>query len=834
MNKLTQIALILLFYLALKSPVHSQGTIPPTAFNDWVQLEEEQLSADGKWVSFQTQSKEGKDSLFLYHQSTQHLQKIPKGIDAAFSPDSRWFTYTADGALHLFQLDHSPTLKIQNGNKIGYDPKNGAIAVGTSSQLLYVYASIGAPPVVFEHVRDFSYSATGVLAVCSENGIALISSFDSKKLLVAQTRQAIKLQWDASGAVLYYFDRLDSGQVTLTSYTPASKTLLKMSSTALEALEIEPLPDRPLQPAAEAKRCFFYAKTTQKRNPQQDPLVEVWDALSPLPYSAQKQLEDLPYRAKLYSWELSKNQIVPLELDSLFSIKILPSKKQILAYNPIQSGQLHLESPITNYYLSTIGQPYHQLLLRQQSTAANVLMPSPDGRYLGYCNAAGWHHYDCITQAHRLVVNRSFIRQHTTSEASECTSLGWTTDSSYCLLQVGLELWLVRADGKEQLPIASATDPATAFKIAKVMHKADHRFLNEEIGYYALDLKKGLFLQAYFPDKSMGFYKWTPKKGLQLLYKSAGKIAIIAKDAGRTVLMSEETAQLPPALLQLDCITGKATLVYQSNVQYKKYGLPRVELLSYSNAKGEPLQALLHYPVGYEATKTYPMLVYVYEKLSQNRHSYYMPSPYDATGFALANYTNDGYFVLQPDIRYSLGDPGSAVLDAVEQGVSAAFAAAPIDSKKLGIIGHSYGGHEVALTIAKTHLFAAAVSGAAATNMISDYLRLNAQTNSVQFWKYEKQQYRMGASPFGNWDAYAQNSPVLQAEHIATPLLSWTGKADGTVDWTQSVELHMALKRLQKRSLLLAYPDEGHILTKVNAQKDLTQRIKEWFDLWLK
>ncbi len=168
------------------------------------------------------------------------------------------------------------------------------------------------------------------------------------------------------------------------------------------------------------------------------------------------------------------------------------------------------------------------------------------------------------------------------------------------------------------------------------------------------------------------------------------------------------------------------------------------------------------------------------------------------------------------------------------KGVESALETANIDFKRVGIIGHSYGGHETSLLISKTPFFAAAVAGAASTNMISDYLSLNEVTNDVKFWKFEMHQYRMGSNPFNNLESYINNSPVMNAQKITTPLLSWSGKDDGTVDFRQSVELHLALKRLEKKNTLLVYPNEGHILTNPKAQYDLTQRIKSWFDYYLK
>ncbi|CAD0001078.1 hypothetical protein FLAT13_00374 [Flavobacterium salmonis] len=97
-----------------------------------------------------------------------------------------------------------------------------------------------------------------------------------------------------------------------------------------------------------------------------------------------------------------------------------------------------------------------------------------------------------------------------------------------------------------------------------------------------------------------------------------------------------------------------------------------------------------------------------------------------------------------------------------------------------------------------------------------------------------KEQWRIGKSPYEDPLAYTRNSPISNAEHITTPLLLWTGKKDQHVDWHQSVEYYMALRRLGKNNVTLFYTDEGHSLLNPENQKDFTQRVEEWFGYYLK
>jgi hypothetical protein len=57
---------------------------------------------------------------------------------------------------------------------------------------------------------------------------------------------------------------------------------------------------------------------------------------------------------------------------------------------------------------------------------------------------------------------------------------------------------------------------------------------------------------------------------------------------------------------------------------------------------------------------------------------------------------------------------------------------------------------------------------------------------------------------------------------------------DGAVPWYQGIEMFMALRRLSKPSWLLVYNDEAHNLTKWPNRMDLSVRMYQFFDYYLK
>ena len=100
-------------------------------------------------------------------------------------------------------------------------------------------------------------------------------------------------------------------------------------------------------------------------------------------------------------------------------------------------------------------------------------------------------------------------------------------------------------------------------------------------------------------------------------------------------------------------------------------------------------------------------------------------------------------------------------------------------------------------------------------------------------------QYEMGQSRIGRnlWESpylYIANSPLFFADRVETPLLIMHNDADGAVPWYQGIEFFMALRRLNKPVWMLQYNDEAHNLRERRNRKDITRRLQQFFDHYLK
>jgi dipeptidyl aminopeptidase/acylaminoacyl peptidase len=246
------------------------------------------------------------------------------------------------------------------------------------------------------------------------------------------------------------------------------------------------------------------------------------------------------------------------------------------------------------------------------------------------------------------------------------------------------------------------------------------------------------------------------------------------------------------------------------------------------------LKGVLLYPSDYDKEKKYPMVVHIYQTKSGELHQYVNPSQYNEEGFNSTNYTLNGYFVLLPDIIYELGNPGPSATECVLAAVKKVTDLGFVDPEKIGLTGHSFGGYETDFIITQTDVFSAAISGAGISDTIAWYFSMGKDIEAPQAWRFENQQFRMGKTFYEDKQSYFRNSPILNAVNVTTPLLQWCGKADSAVTWEQSVAFYIALRRLQKKNMLLVYPDESHAISKKINQQDLTLRVQQWFDYYLK
>jgi|GEM_PF-417425 len=252
------------------------------------------------------------------------------------------------------------------------------------------------------------------------------------------------------------------------------------------------------------------------------------------------------------------------------------------------------------------------------------------------------------------------------------------------------------------------------------------------------------------------------------------------------------------------------------------------EVIDYRNSAGAPLNGLLYTPPNFDPSKRYPLIVYLYERLSPARHGFFAPS--FGANLNIPYYTSNGYLVYLPDIAYEIGTPGPSALDSVNAALDAVLARGFVDPVRIGIQGSSWGGYQVAHIVMHSDRFRAAVAGSPVSNMTSAYADIRWRSGRARLFQYEQSQSRIGAPLTEAPELYVANSPLFAAHKLRTPLLLMHNDGDGVVPWGQSTQLFLTLRRHEKPVWFINYPYETHEIARYANRRDFQQRAWAFFE----
>jgi dipeptidyl aminopeptidase/acylaminoacyl peptidase len=456
---------------------------------------------------------------------------------------------------------------------------------------------------------------------------------------------------------------------------------------------------------------------------------------------------------------------------------------------------------------------------------------SPGGRYALFYDGKDWNTLSIpdgrtvnLTQA--LAVKFWQEDHDSPSTPPSYGSAGWTSDDRYVLLYDHYDIWRIAPDGSNAMNITAG---------AGRKDKIQFRYVKLDPQEKGIDPAKPLLLRAESEwTRDSGFYRARIDGGTLEKLIMAGRYFTApsrAKDSD-VYLLTASTFNEFPDLLVTSPTFKDPKKVSDANPQKAQLLWATSELVRFKNTDGVPLSAMLIKPENFDPTKKYPMIVYLYETLSENVNRFVDPRP--SHNINASYYASNGYLVLEPDIVYTIGHPGQSALKCVLPAIQAVVDKGFVDEKAIGIQGHSWGGYQTAYMITQTTRFRAASAGAPVANMTSAYSGIRWGTGLSRQFQYEHTQSRIGASL---WEApmlYLENSPVFRANQIQTPLLMIQNDADDAVPWYQGIEMYLAMRRLGKEAYLFTYNGEPHGLRKRQNQKDYTMRLQQFFDHFLK
>lgn len=822
-------------------------------FELWHKLLQYSLSFNGEWAMWRVQSNNDSDTLFIRNIKTGKEYKYNDASAPVFSADSRWAVFS--------QPDHqAAAAAIAYGMKL--------VNLGTAEEK------------AFKAIESFSFTKDSkflILKGIRTGDVVELNLYDLENKVTKNIANVREYAPDPTGKYLAYIVKTSTGlgngvevmdlsdfHILFPENEGAEYEKLKWTDKGLEFMKI--LPDSVEQNrqreihvirnvgqkqqayclsseslsgfpdnmkisefyaphwSSDGKTLFFgIARKQKKLQPEQGDKadVDVWHWQDQEIQSRQKCRYYInKSRTYLCAWQPVNNEWRQLTDSALYEVAAISADGAYVLAEDDRPYRPHYREPHCDIYVIETATGKRTRLLENTILTASF---SRDGKYAYYFRENNWWAYELskgkyINLTEGIAVGLSDSHYDGPIDIPPSFGVtGWFKEDQEFWFYDEYDIWSV--------------EPAT-LKLKRLTRGREMQIRFRKFQRGELTADKNLLLRATGDDGQTGIYRYDPQgKHRKLIYGAFSMLRLEQSADKKICLIGKADNITSPELYVCDEKFQNIQQLTHTNLRPSGYVFRKSELIRYKNSKGKTLKGALFYPVNYQEGIQYPMIVHIYETMSDQLNGFVFPSSRET--YNPMNYVLQGYFVFQPDITYETNHPGESAADCVTAAVQKVLKRKDIAPARLGLIGHSWGAYQTAYIVTQTSLFAAAVAGAPLTNMISMYNSIYWENGRANQEMFETSQARFRQPWWQIQEQYIKNSPVYQAEKIRTPLLILFGTEDNAVDWRQGLEMYITMRRLGKPCILLAYQDEGHTIGGRANELDQTSRVADYFGYYL-
>lgn len=889
--------LFLIITVALTSVAFSQEVnkkvLDHNVYPDWKRLENIKISSDGKFSSFEINKQRGDGVLNIKSLFSDEEIVFQRGYESVFSPNNDFLVFkikTPEDSLRKLKVAKKkkenfpkdslavvqlsdlkkPPLKYsgiisfkmpeENSSTIAFlsDPittKKDTISKSEISLYdLNVLNPVTNTKMTFNNVYEYSFSKYGDVLVYlslikgkvdSTKVFALKKDSDKPVLVISKKGYGKEITVDEKGNQIAFIHTQDTSKVKryglYYSDFKTSNLIADTSSVFLSAdWEISPFTD--LMFSADGKKLYFHSAPKLQPEPKDTLLdeekfkVDIWNYQDP--FLQTQQLHDLDKsKKKNYSavYDKDENRIFQLS-DQKFEDVKYPKNGNTefflgLDQNPYKRASSWVQPE--QYDIYSINSKKESRVLVAEGVQMGYSL-SPTGKFITWFenSDSSFYLYNNIT-GNKYSISKN-IPAKVYDELNDVPNIpnpygigGWTTNDEFVLIYDRYDIWKIPTDGvSEPVKFTNGREENTVYRIQDVNYDSVNIGLDEKI----------LLKATNETNWQEGYYSATIKNGSpQKLIMLDNKFMSILKAKKSDKLVFQKCSYTEYFdLWKSDMSFAEIKKISDANPQQKDYLWGSVELVYWKDSSGVDQKGLLYKPENFDANKKYPMITYFYEKYTDKFHTHYIPNPSRSViNFPL--YNSNGYIIFIPDISYKVGYPGKSAYNVIFSGAKyLADTYSYIDRDNLGLQGQSWGGYQVAYMVTQTNFFKSAMAGAPVSNMTSAYGGIRWESGMNRIFQYEKEQSRIGGTLWEKFDLFVENSPLFFADKVKTPLLIMSNDGDGAVPWQQGIEFFVSLRRLDKTVFLLNYNGDEHNLMKWPNRVDLSIRMKQFFDYYLK
>lgn len=788
-----------------------------------------------------------KDTLAIYFLQNDSIAIIPSIKSFKMPEEGDWMAY-------LSTEDLRPSPKKKKKKKKGTEPTK------TSGTTLTLSNPVTNEIKLIHRVVDYSFNRTGnILAyTTSEKGesdsinVHIIRLDDMSMTNLSEKRLAVsKLTFDYTGNQLLFFTSMDT--IKNKNYSlnywkegQANSKIIVDTTTKGMPLNFGPSNTAPAYFSRNGKMIYFGTTEINTAEPEDTLLddekarVDIWASqdlrIQPEQLKSVKADQMKSYTAV---YHIENNDFIQLGRPELESVRTIDHANATFAlgadtrpYDREKTWEFPWKS---DYYWVDVKTGKRSLI---KASVAHSALISPSGKYFVWYAGedSTWMSKDMISKEEKDIskhLNVLFSRDVNGMPfvpSSESVS-GWSKidEDEYLIVRDRYDIWFMHPYNKDKtfcLTNGDGRKNNIHYHLLRTEHDSTYISLNNCFVRGVDDLTK---------DESIyGIHLVNGKGQLKKLIGSNHTFVDVskAKEADVVVFRRSNFTEYPE--LEITNLNFDApNKISNTNPQQEDYNWGTVEFVEWKAYDSTELRGLLYKPEDFDPNKKYPMIVYFYELYQDNIHRYYSPRPTASIVYP-TEYASNGYIIFIPDVRYEPGHPAKGAFNCIVSGTEYLVNKYEwIDSTKLGLQGQSWGGYQTAQLVTMTTKYRAAMAGAPVSNMFSAYGGIRWGSGLSRMFQYERYQSRIGFTIWERPDLYIENSPIFGLPKVETPLLIMHNDNDGAVPWYQGIELYMGLRRLNKDVWLLNYNNDEHNLRKLPNKRDLSVRMRQFFDYYL-
>lgn len=874
-----QLFVAILFFVSLSLSAQKVSdtnlqTIPVDDYGKWERINRgASFSNDGSWLQYVTINNNKDKKLFIVNTKTKKAKEIDNAESAEFSVNSKWLAYAKVlsgkasekakkeapnklGVINLITNDSLEFLDVVNYKFSGSESYLSMKRQKNKSNTLIVKNLETGLEVTFGNVKEYVWQDNGTLLAMLinttdkvGNGIQLYNPITGNLKVLDQKEEAYSgLKWRKKSSDLFVSRKnIDE------NYKVSSNDLLYWkdlnSTLSFKVFNQNSFSNFPKDTKINNKSVLFsddgnivyfnteYRKPKEKKeedkkeksvtDDDEAPALEIWNSSDAVIIPAQKKNSRFGF--KLAAWNVNNNSFYKIENELVERIRLQTD-------TDVSIGQDQTPYEFEGMF----GRPSSDLYIvnnkngnrKKVVTKANRYWSiSPNNQFFVYLNNDHLHLYNVKKDQSINItknINDQFIdveNDHPTPQKPAFGFVAWSSDSKSYLINSEYDVWQIFINGSKPKKITQGKEKGIIYRYYNFDREEEYFDIEQSV-YFSMRNK--LTKASGLANGKLG------KKITTLIYKEASVSGFLkAKESNNFAFVEQTYTQSLNLFITNSTSFKSPKKISNTNTFQKNYAWGKAELITYTNALGKEAQGILYYPANYKKGNKYPMITYIYEKLSDRFHSYIAPSR--TSYYNTTVWSQNGYFVLNPDIEFIAGDPGVSSAKTLESAVKAVVNKGDVDAKRVGLIGHSWGGYQAAFVPTQTDIFAASVAGAGLTELISMNLAVTPAFGGMpENAHFEVSQERMEVAPWVSPERYLRNSPVMNIESLNTPMLFEVGDNDTNVNWFQGIAYYNAARRAKKPFVLLVYAKEGHGLKNDKNRIDYQQRILTWFGHYLK